>query len=57
MSQVIVYAMEYPAVDLPVTIELTEEAANELLRMLRNTPKKKRPEAIVELTKKLKEVL
>lgn len=57
MGSVVVYAMEYPAVDLPVTIEMTEEAAGDLLKVLKKIPKSKRDNNIRELTKKLKETL
>lgn len=57
MKQVLVYAMEYPAVDLPVTIEMTEKAAKEVLATLRAIPKDLRDEHTLELVKQLKKVL
>jgi hypothetical protein len=57
MESIVVYVMEYPAVDLPVTIELTEKAAKEILETLRAIPKDLRDEHTQQLVKKLKKVL
>jgi hypothetical protein len=57
MKQVLVYNTEYPAVDLPVTIEMSEKAAQEILATLRAIPKNSRDEHTLELVKQLKKVL
>lgn len=53
----VVYVMEYPSTELPVTIELSEEAAKEVLATLRAIPKDLRDKHTQELVKQLKKVL
>jgi hypothetical protein len=64
MKQVLVYKMHpeecrvnASAVELPVTIEMSETAAREILATLRAIPKNSRDEHTLELVKQLKKVL
>jgi len=55
MSRSVVYTMEFPATDLPYTIEMDKETAKELLDLLLKTPKHSKE--VARLTRQLKKVL
>lgn len=57
MKHVEAYVYEYPDSDMPVELSLSMVAANELLALLRKTPKGKRDKHVTELTKQLRKVL
>jgi len=55
MSRSVVYVMEFPATELPYTIEMDKETAKELLALLLKTPKHSKE--VARITKQLKKVL